>query len=372
MSNLRKRKIIGNPLKDFKMYYNTEPEFESITNENVYNKIGSVLNFYHRTFDLKDSKKFLIKANPQYKTILNNISDIDYSKYITLGYLSKFLLDSNLCLEKDNHVMVWYNEKLNEVLKLKQIKKEELIAEGKIDNRKGNDVQKAILEQVKKIMPAIDEYIDSYVIEENKINFDIIEYLKKKDISAIHARKIYNFYLKDLEEFESINDDKQLKEAYSKFSKKRINEIIKFYKKLLENIEIFITLKSKNRKSRKPKKISIEKKLATFNYLKVSDILNIASENPSKIIGAKFLVTYNVKYKKVCIFESKNGLNVKGSTIYDFDSCIEKTVRKPEEFLLEIQKNGKRKIKSLFSELKTKENIGNGRINKDTLLIKIL
>lgn len=369
MSNLRKRKITGNPLKDFEMFYHTEPEFESINKENIYKKIGYILNFYQRTYDLKDSKKFLIKANPQYKQILNNISDIDYSQYITLGFLSKLLSDSNLHLEKDNSIMLWYNNKLNEVLKLKQIKKQEL---GKIDNRKGNDIQKAILEQVKKIMPAIDEYIDSYIIEENKTNFDIIEYLKKKDLSAIHARKIYNFYLKDLEEFESINNDKQLKEAYNKFSKKRINEIINFYKELLQNIEIFITLKSKNRKSRKPKKISIEKKLASLNYLKVSDSLNIASEKPSKIIGAKFLVTYNVKYKKLCIFESKNGLNVKGSTIYDFVSCIEKTVRKPEEFLLNVQKNGKRKIKSLFSELKTKENIGNGRINKETLLIKIL
>jgi hypothetical protein len=51
---------------------------------------------------------------------------------------------------------------------------------------------------------------------------------------------------------------------------------------------------------------------------------------------------------------------------------LTKTARKPEEVLTSVTKGGKIILKNLLSTLKTKESALNGRINKDTLLLRVL
>ena len=70
-----------------------------------------------------------------------------------------------------------------------------------------------------------------------------------------------------------------------------------------------------------------------------------------------------------------SGLSVKGTTLqgYNPDESVQKKLRKPDEILPQVLSGGKRVMKKLMSEINSKESlIPNGRINGDTILLRVL
>ena len=66
-----------------------------------------------------------------------------------------------------------------------------------------------------------------------------------------------------------------------------------------------------------------------------------------------------------------SGLSVKGTTIKGFDpeKSLQRTIRKPDEFLPQIKKATRAKPEKLFQSLKTTETKLNGRVNGETILL---
>jgi hypothetical protein len=68
-----------------------------------------------------------------------------------------------------------------------------------------------------------------------------------------------------------------------------------------------------------------------------------------------------------------SGLTIKGASIAGFDEklSIQKTLRKPEEQLKEFKTAGKVALRKFLDEIKTTDTLLNGRINPDTVLLKV-
>ena len=68
-----------------------------------------------------------------------------------------------------------------------------------------------------------------------------------------------------------------------------------------------------------------------------------------------------------------SGLSVKGTTIQGFDETlsIQKTLRKPPEQLKEFKDAGKVKLRKFIEEIPTTDTKLNGRINPETILLKV-
>jgi len=68
-----------------------------------------------------------------------------------------------------------------------------------------------------------------------------------------------------------------------------------------------------------------------------------------------------------------SGLQVKGTTITGFheDESIQKTLRKPEEQLKEFKNSGKVALRKFMDDIKTTDTKLNGRINAETILLKV-
>lgn len=357
------RKIKGNPLKEFEYSFKNDIDLSSITKENIDDKMGYILSYFHKIYDIKDSRKFLIKREKKHGNSIKSIPDTKYYGYITLGFVAKILDDTNVSSDKIDE---WYSDTLKNLLSsvgdIKCVRSEK---------SGGYDIQARIREQAREIMPEIDQYIDDR-IDNKKNDFDIYEHIKKSKLSPVHMRKIYNILKAEMDEFSLAREDKELAEGYRCFGKRKLNNIVKIYEYVLEIIEKFITLNTKKKVvTRKPKKVSMEKKLSGLNFLKFSDEYDLASEDPSKLFGSKFVVLFNVKTKTMKIITSKDGMMLRGSTLYDFDTSVEKRLRKPKEMVSSI-KGGKRAILSVFDSFTTKLNESNGRINKDTIILKIL
>ena len=111
-----------------------------------------------------------------------------------------------------------------------------------------------------------------------------------------------------------------------------------------------------------------------MQYKKEDVEYKVVSINPVDIIGAKQLWVFNTKTRKLGVYHAwtEGGLNVKGTTINDYtDNSCAKTLRKPADILLELQKATDRKYKIVFDGIRSTEQALTGRINADTILLKV-
>jgi hypothetical protein len=98
--------------------------------------------------------------------------------------------------------------------------------------------------------------------------------------------------------------------------------------------------------------------------------------SPEKMVGADQLYLFNTKTRqmKYLVSDRRNGFEVKGSTIIGFDvkNSFKKMLRKPEDYIATLAKATKSKALKELRSLKTKESETDGRINRDTIILKVL
>jgi len=115
--------------------------------------------------------------------------------------------------------------------------------------------------------------------------------------------------------------------------------------------------------------------VAKLKYMKSNEPLKLVSINPADIIGSKELWVFNTKTRKLGKYVAAefNDLGVKGTTITGFNEhqSICKTLRKPEEKLKEFKAAGKVQLRKFLDEINATDTKMNGRINEETILLKV-
>ena len=86
------------------------------------------------------------------------------------------------------------------------------------------------------------------------------------------------------------------------------------------------------------------------------------------------ILYYNTKYKKIQVYRAfgDSKLSVKGTTIinYEVASSDGKTIRKPENVKLYVAM-ARKTIAAEYKALTTKVAAVNGRINEDSIILKV-
>ena len=270
-----------------------------------------------------------------------------------------------------------------------------VIAEGKNDidedeakaaeAAKPTVVQPTIQERVKESAYRMTEEIEDAIegFQADPENFDpkafkMLNLLKGKEVKAAHARIIKGFYEKDLAELEELasgNADEQLKEGYSHRSKKQIRNLIAFYQEIMSACDMLAQEAKVNRKPRKTKVVPKDKIVAKLKYMKSSEPLKLVSINPTDIIGVGELWVFNTKTRKLGKYVAAEfqTLSVKGTTITGFDEykSVQKTLRKPEEKLKEFKAAGKVQLRKFLDDINATDTKMNGRINEETILLRV-
>jgi len=267
-----------------------------------------------------------------------------------------------------------------------------IISEGKDDTDdseetkedKPTTIQPSIQERVREAAYRMTEELEDAIelFSEDPDTFDpkafkVLNLLKGKEVKAAHARIIKGFYARNLEELLQVpgTKDEQLKEAYSHISKVNLKKITQFYQEIVSACDMLAQEAKVNRAPRKPKAISKDKVVSKLKYKKTDEPLKLVSVNPADIIGAQELWIYNSKSRKLgrYVAEEFKELNVKGTTITGFSEMksIQKTIRKPEEKLKEFKAAGKIALRKFLDEINATDTKMNGRLNEDTILLKV-
>jgi hypothetical protein len=278
---------------------------------------------------------------------------------------------------------------------------EALVEEKKaVDKTKKNvyvpSIQERIAEQAQDACDAIEEWLDGFITDKKKFDpkgFDFTKHFAKMKVTQAHARKIKKYYDNEYKEAQliqklptpgEINREKdplksdmlaQLREGYSHLTKKDAKAYLEALETLHGACDLVIDAAKATRKPRKKAPPSKEKMIAKLKYLERDDKLQIVSVNPLELIDSKEVWVYNIKTRKLgkYVADEHATIRVKGTTLlhYNEKSSIQKTLRKPDETLKEFKKASKVKLRKFMDEIKTTDIKLNGRLNADTIILKV-
>ena len=226
------------------------------------------------------------------------------------------------------------------------------------------------------VLGDLEDMLDEWIRGKSP-TIDVYEAMKAAILPAQGARFVISWAEKHRDEMQGSIDkiDPQLVEGYSHLTPKRKKEFIAWFEGIIADAQRFGTNTKTVRKTRTKKPVSVEKQISKLKYLKESPEHKLVSINPSLIIGATELWTYNVKYKSLTRFIAESGLGfeIKGTSLTKFNTTESqsRTLRKPEEMLSEVLSSSKTKAAKSFASLTTKPKEPNGRINEDTIILKV-
>ncbi len=346
--------------------------------KNKETSLTQALNWYNYHSDYAESKKFTIeylKEIKENKNVISLIEKVPDQKFQNLGFVCRMKLRGAPLTEKNN---MWIQKFINELKKEKQPQEKEKIESPVNLETPVISVQEKTAEKSKEYISELDSLIDDFVITKNLKKVNTYEMMIKLGIKKGHVSHIKKFFEKRLREYNEVQNSKdaQVKEGYSNFNKKQLKELISLVELILSDLDRIVHNAKVTRKPRKKKSVSVEKVLSKIQYKKTDEDLKISSINPSDILGSSQLWVFNTKTRKLGCYYAKDqsGFSIKGTTLLNFneESSVQKNVRKPDVIIPDIIKSGKIAIKKLFVAINSVEQQLTGRLNADTILLKVI
>lgn len=342
-------------------------------NKDTKEQVFSLINWYNYNKDEKDAIKYF---NEYLES--NNIK-LKYSEKqvpSSIGWACRIF-----CLAKEHsHLLPSYvKTRIDGTIdkiknKVERKETEIILIEKPTVNIKDN-----LQRQYNSYISEIEFQIDTFLTNNFKNDFNFGEYFSNSSVKFNHAEDIAKHYKNGLlKELSLVGIDEDVTEAYSNFSKSQMKKYIAFVNHIIEVAEErSVTAKiitQTNRKPRTVKKKSPLKQVEKLKFLKEKD--DLKSIVATKIIGSEQLWVYVPEKRTLGVYNCDNfhGFGVKGSTILNFDSktSVSKKLRKPDDILPKILKDGKVSIRKLFDSIKSKEKKLNGRVNSKTLLLRAI
>jgi hypothetical protein len=272
-----------------------------------------------------------------------------------------------------------FNAELNRLLaigkKRLDAKSKTVIVKTPIATVKRSSIQDAIKEKASEYIGELEGFVDDFCTEDKE--FNLYNHLKGNQIPAPYTSDVKVWAEKKLGQWQEVAEskDSQVVEGYSNFPKRKITKIVKMFESFIEDCDKYGQFKKANRKPRTTREKPAIAQIKSLKYKLKDDELGITSAKALDLVGAEQVWLFNTKTRKLAVYtsESTKGMTVKGTTLQNWspEKSKQKTLRKPEEQIKELMASGKVKLRTFLDNIKSKEQDVNGRINIDTIILKI-
>ena len=336
-------------------------------------QVGDIVKTYVKNNYSKSDARCIL-AHPDWKLST-------YSHYGCVAYW----LNTN----QEIHCKKMSQSILDQYVKSFEMYLSELIKPGKIlleekklkEKEKGNVV---VLSPQQRLQKKIGDTIiqDLLELEDQWINgketsLDVYEQFKLYGLSGsatLPVQVMIEGWLLDYEDAFYKRCD-QAVEGYSHLNRSELNRRINECHSMINDLAK-IKLATKAMRKVKIKKVkSADKQVKNLNYKKEDNNFKIVSINPIQIIGSVMLYTFNTKYKVLTqyVTQAGTGFEISGSTIKNFSKEDSRSIklRKPDEILPIIMSKSQTQINKEWDKLTTKTFKPNGRLNKETILLRV-
>tara|TARA_R110000787_G_scaffold125642_1_gene236824 strand:- start:1405 stop:2538 length:1134 start_codon:yes stop_codon:yes gene_type:complete len=347
-----------------------DPNFSSYKKEKAYATTWMANSF--TTKDLKDATIKYSKIHRKKEMKKFHYSSINQIYFVSVG---KYCHIMNKGGSLSQYTLDWLDVKWKEL----EERGKDLVEETPTETKKPVvSIQERVREKISEYIAEIEEQVDLFSESGYKSEFDMYKWLMNNNVKAQPANAIADYYVPWCDELKETitKKDEQLVEGYSHMKPAQIKRFVEFLDNIIKDATTWGANQKTVRKTRTKKAPSIEKQIARIQYAKENKELKLVSINPALIIGCNQLWVFNTKYRKLMRYDASGptGLSIKGTTLqgYDVETSMSKTVRKPNDVLPRVLNGGKIVIRKLMDELNSKSSVPNGRINGDTVLLRVV
>ena len=364
----------------------TEPLGATIDAEDPRYRINlmAAFNWYNYEKDIKVARGYLkawVKAQKTYDmkkfdAVVDNLTAPVY------GWMARLMSHGAKLSDAD---MKNFNNKLADLMGQYRESKPVAVEDKPEDTVARKSIQEAMLEKQREFLGEMEGEFDNFILNDCKTTgFDAYKYMQSNNVAKQYSAALIDLFNQRKVEFQEvlITQDEQLAEAYGNFTMGQVKRVIQWLEDVVSSAEKYSNFKKANRKVSIKKAKPAGVQVAKMQYLKegsvpgVKDAVKLVSVHPATIVGAQQVWVYNVKTKKLGVYNATGatGFTVKGTSLqgYDPETSVQRTLRKPDVVIPNMLKAGKVALRTVLSDLTTTETKLNGRVNADTLILRVV
>jgi hypothetical protein len=366
-----------NPRSPDTKYVGEEPLWRKQPTENRFAELTRAFNWYNYFYGKKEAKDFVamyLDINDRAKDAKKIRSLSDSQVRLTTGWLARM---SMMGLQLNEHEQIQLDNMIAETLAIKDAPRvETATAEPEVPK---TTIQDRLREKVSECLGELDGLFDEFVASGAKLNADYkpVSLMRSMNIAPQMISIIKDTWTRKMAEFEEAvaGKDADLVKAYDYMTKTQLKNCVKFCELVLADCGSYVQIKKVERKPRKVKPVSPEKKAAKFKFCAEFAELKLKSLPAAQLVDKSEAWLYDTKKRKlihVVADEYAKVFTVKNNAIVGFNptETVQKTVRKPAETLKALSAAGKPSARKLFKELTTTETQFNGRGTENIVILK--
>lgn len=376
MATTHKIKLL-NPRHPDTKYMGDEPQWQVQPTENRSSRLGRAFNWYTYFYGKKEAKDMLaayLDINTRTREAKKIRSLPDSKIILTAGWLSR-MATVGLELTEKEHAKL--NDMIAEILQAKEEVKVEVAEDDKAS--RVTTIQDRLREKVSDCLGELEGLFDDFVITGAKLSADYkpVVLMRSMNIAPQMISMVKDVWTKKLAYFETVVEgkDSQLVQAYDHMTKTQLKNCVKFCELVLADCGSYVQIKKVERKPRKIKPVSPEKKAAKFRILQEFAELGLKSLPATQLVDKAEAWLYDSKKRKlihVVADDYAKVFTVKNNTIIGFNTVetVQKTLRKPAEQLKAITTVGKPAARKAFKDIKATETQWKPRGSEHLLILR--
>ena len=355
-----------------------EPTWKVQPTDNRISALSKAFGWYNYFYGKKDARDMIVNYLEAHdrKADVRTLKRIpDSSIRLTTGWLCRM---SMVGLELTDQEQIKLDNLLKEILESKQ---EEVVAvEAVVDDAPARlTIQDRLREKVSECAGEMDGLFDEFIVSGAKLNADYkpVSLMRSMNIAPQMVSEIKDIWTRKLSEFEEVvaGKDAQLVQGYEHLTKIQLKNCVKFCELVLTDCGAYVQIKKVERKPRKVKPVSPEKKVAKFKFQAEYAELKLKSLPATALVDKTEAWLYDTKKRKlihIVADEYAKAFTVKNNSIIGFSTVetVQKTVRKPAEITKAIGAAGKPAARKIFKDLTTTETAWNARGTENLVILR--
>lgn len=366
-----------NPRSPDTKYVGEEPRWAKQPTEDRFTALSRAFNWYNYFYGKKEAKDFVASYLERHERVkeAKKIRGLGDSQVrLTTGWLCRM---SDMGLQLDEHEQIKLDNMIAELLAIKDAPKAEIsVEEPEVPK---TTIQDRLREKVSECMGELDGLFDEFIASGAKLNADYkpVTLMRSMNIAPQMIGQIRDTWNRKLAEFEEAvaGKDADLAKAYEFMTKTQLKNCVKFCELVISDCGSYVQIKKVERKPRKVKPVSPEKRAAKFKICAEVPELKLKSLPAAQLVDKSEAWLYDSKKRKlihVVADEYAKVFTVKNNSVVGFSTTetVQKTLRKPAEQLKAIATAGKPAARKAFKDIKATETAWNGRGTENLVILR--
>jgi len=365
-----------NPRSPDTKYTGLEPTWRVQPTDDRTSQLSAAFSWYNYFYGKKDAREMLVAYLESHgrKADVRALKGVpDTAIRLTTAWLCRM---SMVGLELTDTEQVRLEGYIQEILTARE--PEVVVAEAVPVAAKPN-IQDRLREKVSECAGELDGMFDEFVVAGAKMSADYkpITVIRGLNVAPQMISNIADIWKRKLAEFETVIEgrDAQLVEGYNHLTKIQMRNLVKFCEAVINDCGAYVQIKKVERKPRKVKLVSPEKRATKFKVMMEFAELKLKGLPAASLVDKAEAWLYDTKKRKLIHLVADShtqAFTVKSNSIIGFSTIetMQKTVRKPADVVRAMQAAGKPAARKIYKDLSTTETAFNGRGTENLIILK--